>query len=212
MTCEYCKESFSSEKERLEHLLDEHDDELTSHDRDEIKDQLKGLEHEQTTGSLSIDTVPVKPVVAVLLLGAVAYGVVASGLVGFDTGSKDPADGNATVGPTGSTHEHATFAVYLDGERYSFADQHFNEITQEAHIHTSGDATTLHKEATGVTYGYFFDTFGWAVNETCITTHQDQTYCDGENTSLTYKIDGEEIDDLDDYILEDGEHLEIRHG
>lgn len=210
MTCEYCDESFSSEKARIEHILNEHDDELSSHDRDELKDQLKELEDKQG-GSFSMDSIPLKPIAAVLLLGAVMYGVVASGVINFDNSSTNPADGNTTVGALGSTHEHAEFAVYLDGEQYDFTQQHFHEITPEAHIHVDGNANTLHKEATGVTYGYFFDTFGWEINETCITTHEDETYCEDDQHSLEYTIDGEQVDNLHNHILEDGERLEVRH-
>lgn len=213
MTCDHCDEDFDSKRERIVHMLEEHDDELTSHKRDQLERELNDLEEPKTGPSFSMESIPVKPIAGILLFGAVIYGVVASGLVDFNNRSGDLADGeNATIGALGSTHEHAQISIILDGNSYSLNKPHFHEITPEAHIHTDGEPNTLHKEATGVTYGYFLDTWGWEYNETCITTHEDETFCEGGNRSFSFELNGEQIEDPSDHVLEDGERFVIRHG
>ncbi|MFB6158513.1 MAG: hypothetical protein ABEJ95_02515 [Candidatus Nanohalobium sp.] len=45
--CGYCDKDFSEEKERLEHELDEHEEEMSSHDKSDKKSELNKLQQKE---------------------------------------------------------------------------------------------------------------------------------------------------------------------
>lgn len=219
MSCEYCDETFSSRRAEISHVLAEHGDDLTSHERDALKRERNDLSADTETGLF--DRLPVSrslglTVLAVAVLVAGGYGLASTGIVSFQggggasgpTGSAGTGATPASVGPVGSTHEHATFSVVVDGAPIDFGQPRYQ--VQSSHVHfENGDGSTIHSHATGVTIGYALDTLGLGINGTCLTVHAD-TYCESTG-NVTTTVDGQELDNGADHVIRDGETIRIRY-
>ncbi len=206
MECGKCGESFSSEREKLRHLLQEHKEELSSHRRDELKRELNRIGSERSDG---LDF-PARSATLVMLFLAVlggGYAAFTTGAVSFSAGS-DEGGGPVSVGPVGSTHDHASFSVVVEGERVDFSLSRYQLQSQEVHFE-NGDGSTIHKHATGVTVGYALQTLGMGVNETCLETVSD-TYCEPDG-DLTVTVNGGEVEEPAETVIRDGQNIRIEY-
>ena len=62
------------------------------------------------------------------------------------------------AGVLGGEHEHASLLVRIFGDKFSaFANPSYQIKSSWIHFEES-DGTTIHRHASGVTLGYFFDT------------------------------------------------------
>lgn len=203
--CDYCGEEFGSELEQLRHVLDEHREEMSSHDTSKVKKEIRKLERQNDTGA----EFPKKKmgIVLFVLVAVVSagYAMYASDII--TTGSQSTSSSTQHLGPLGSTHEHAQFTVVLDGQRINFAQPRYQLRSQYVHFE-GGDGSTIHKHATGVTIGYSLDTLGMEFNGTCIE-HDAQRYCEGDGSELVIRVNGNEIDDPANHVISDGESIRI---
>ncbi|HEX2068377.1 MAG TPA: hypothetical protein VHF08_06710, partial [Nitrososphaeraceae archaeon] len=61
---------------------------------------------------------------------------------------------NNNYGPVGSAHEHAAFAIKINGQQIDFSQPKYQVQSRLIHVE-GGDGTTLHRHATGVPFGEF---------------------------------------------------------
>ncbi|MDY6769424.1 MAG: hypothetical protein SVU88_00460 [Candidatus Nanohaloarchaea archaeon] len=208
MKCDRCGKPVDSRRAEIEHVLDQHGDALTSHDRDELKRELNQL------GDAGGSRLPATPrtlglaVLAVGLVAAAGYGLTATGLVSFSAGSGGTPTG-AAVGPAGSTHQHAQFSVLVDGEEIDFSRDRYQMQSRKVHFE-AGNGDRIHVHATGVTIGYALDTLGLGINSTCLTVHG-ETYCEDGGGRLSVTVDGSEIEKPASHVIRDGETIRISY-
>ncbi len=212
MGCDHCGETFDSRRAEIDHVLADHGSDLTSHERDALKRERNELP--DTSGSVA-DRLPIGrgTAMAALFLGLAAvvlYGMVSAGVVSFTAGGSPSGTATAptSVGPAGSTHEHATFSVSVAGDRIDFSRQRYQMQANRVHFE-AGDGTTIHKHATGVTIGYALDTLGLGINASCLQVHGD-AYCEPAG-DLAVTVDGSDIDAPTDHVIRDGETIRIRY-
>lgn len=208
MDCEHCEASFTSEKERLEHALDAHRDDMSSHDVDDAKRRLNKLRAEQPSQNNDLLRIAGMAAIALAVLGGGGYLVFQSGLieVSSPTGAVSNGGQNVPLGRPGTTHEHMAFSVTVDGERTDFSQQRYQ--LQSDHLHfEGGDGSTIHKHATGVTIGYTLDTLGMGINASCLEMRDGTTYCEPGDGELSVTAGGEPVNAS--YILQDGVPVEI---
>jgi len=99
----------------------------------------------------------------------------------------------ATYSNPNHTHYHANFAVYINGQRQTFASPtYYQEVTactvsgtiqpeQRAHMHDNINSL-VHVHDDGVTWGQFFENLGWYVGPDFIQTRDGTMYkADGIN-------------------------------
>ncbi len=199
--CDYCDEDFSSKKDRLEHELDEHKDEMTGHEKSDKKSELNKLEQKKQTAEhnkkqkLKYAGISV---VALVLLGGGAFAVYQN------TDLMAPPTTNASIGVGETVHWHAEYDLSVCGE---------NQIIQggplEAHTHGT---STLHMEGVRTsrdeaTLDWIIDQLGGELEENSV---MGKTKCNGEPANLTVKINGEEVENHLDYIPRDGDRVEIK--
>ncbi|HKU50568.1 MAG TPA: hypothetical protein VJP79_11500 [Nitrososphaera sp.] len=141
------------------------------------------------------------PVVAAL----VAVGVAAAVLT-----PKGPSN---SYGPLGSAHEHAVFEVRLDGKAIDFSQSKYQVKSQFIHVE-GGDGTTLHRHATGVPVGAFFQSIGMDIDENnnCFISDDGSRYCDDGAKQLRYFVNGTERDSITDYVLSQNDRILIIYG
>jgi len=198
--CEYCDEDFSGKKERLEHELDKHEDEMTGHEKSDKKSELNKLEQKEQTAKYNkkkkLQYAGIGAVALLLLAGA-GYGVFQAA----DLGSQPVTNESIGVGET--IHWHADYDLSVCGE---------NRIIQggplEAHTHGS---STLHMEGLRetreqATLDWIIDQLGGELEENSVLG---QTQCNGDPANLTVKVNGNEVEDHLEYIPKDGDRVEI---
>lgn len=214
MECDHCDASFSSDRERIEHVLDEHDDAITSHDRDSLKRELNKLEAQgDDSGDMPYRAIGMAALALLAVVGG-GYALSSAGIVNLSLNGNSAASpsGEASLGAPGTTHEHAPFTVRIDGEPIDFSQPQYQVgQTQNRHVHfEGGDGTTIHKHATGVTISYTMETLGMELNQTCLTLDTGEEYCDGENGELTVTAGGEDVDP-ETHVIQEGQSIRITY-
>jgi hypothetical protein len=114
----------------------------------------------------------------------------------------------ATYHHEGTTHYHANFAVFINGQREEFKGaQYYQEVSicsaatgitipqQRAHMHDNiNDIVHVHDHA--VTWGQFFENLGWIVGPNFIQTDTGKTYTANDTDKLHVIINGQDYTDL----------------
>lgn len=201
--CSYCDEEFSSDKEKLEHELEEHTDEMTGHEKSDKKSKLNKLEQKKQTAKhnkkkkLQYAGIGV---LALLVLGGSGFALYQQGALGSMTGA---ATTNESIGVGETIHWHADYEITVCGQ-----DRILQGGPLQAHTHGT---STLHMEGFREsreqgTLDWIIDELGGELEENSILG---QTQCDGEPANLTVSVNGEEVENHLDYIPRDGDRLEL---
>ncbi len=113
-------------------------------------------------------------------------------------------------------HEHADFAVYLDGKKFDFKPAKYqsseeNPLAPDAHLH-DGNGDVIHKHRKGITLGYFFETIGMKLDNQCFVTDNGKQYCDTANKKLKMYVNGKENSTFGNYEFTDLDRILISYG
>lgn len=113
-------------------------------------------------------------------------------------------------------HEHADFAIYLEGEKMDFQDPKYQSSEEKAldpdtHLH-DGVGDVIHKHKKGITLGYFLGTLGLRLDGKCLTTEAGKEYCDTADKPLRLYVNGTPNDTLGNYEFSDLDRLLITYG
>jgi hypothetical protein len=80
-------------------------------------------------------------------------------------------------------------------------------------IHFEGnDGTTIHKHATGVTLGYLFESLGLGLDDQCYEFQDGRSFCTNEDYSLKFFINGEQVNDIRDYEINEDDKILVSYG
>jgi hypothetical protein len=198
--CKYCDKDFSSKKEKLEHELDEHQDEMSSHAKSDKKSELNKLEQQTQTSKHNRKKKLQFAGIGVLLVGLVAGG-------GFwATQNMDfsrNVDESAGVGTP--VHWHADYQITVCGE---------NQVLQGGPVeaHTHGE-TTFHLEGVRTQeqaqLDWIVDSLGGELEENSIMGRDS---CNGESANLTVTANGNEVEDHMNFVPRDGDFIRITYG
>lgn len=199
--CKYCDEDFSSEKEKLRHELDEHEEDMSSHDKSQKKSKLNKLEQKEQTSKHNKKQKLQYGAVGLLLVGLVAGG----GFFAYQNAGSvvGPAQTNASIGVGEPVHWHADYRITVCGDE---------KILQggPTKAHTHGEKT-FHLEGVRnsreeATLDWIVDQLGGQLEENSI---MGQEGCNGEPANLTVKVNGDKIEDHMNYIPRDGDMIRI---
>jgi len=114
-------------------------------------------------------------------------------------------------GALGSEHSHAGILVKIFGDTFEFSGPAFQ--IKSSWIHFEGrDGSTFHKHATGVTLGYLFDTLNIGLDDQCYVFPDGKSYCTQEDYRLNFFINGEQVSDIKDYEIMEGDRILIVYG
>lgn len=211
LTCDHCDREFGSEKERIQHVLGEHNDDINSHTKDQLKRELNSMDTGDEESSFSVQEYT-KPLIGILAVLAVVGGAYASGVLSFSAGSGSAttdADGDVTPGAPGSAHHHAQFDVVIDGQEIDFSQPRYQVgQTQNRYIHfEAGDGQTIHKHATDVTISFALESLGMALEDSCLTLDTGEEYCD-DGGNLTVEANDNAVN-ASRYVIQDGDVIEV---
>jgi hypothetical protein len=198
--CSYCDKDFSSNKEKLEHELDEHEDEMSSHEKSDKKSQLNKLEQKTKTKKHNRkQKIKYGGIAAVLGIMIIGGGFLAA----QDIDNTRPVT-NSSIGVGEPVHWHASYQISVCGE---------NRVPQGGPMlaHTHGE-TRFHLEGVRqskeqATLDWVMDSLGTKFSENSI---YGQTSCNGEPANLTVKANGETLENPEEYIIRDGDNIRIK--
>ena len=189
--CGYCGAEFDDEGAYLDHLRDEHFEELGPIDRRRVDPPSSG--GGLPTGPLAIG--------AVVLFSA-ALVVYVTFFVGSGGG-----DGPRNVG---SVHYHGMMTVVIDGAQVDFSDDayQFRQTGVRAFHYEANDGSEWHVHAEGVTLAWALDSLGFEVTATTVAV-DGTTYDDADpDTTVSVTVNGESVTPSA-YVLREGDDVRI---
>lgn len=165
--CKFCEKKFDSSTEMHIHWGEEHEDELNSHQKEKVKKAEREREEKKKDQKRTYERYAYTgiAVLAVLGLAAGAYMFMPDSAIG----------GTGSIGQAGSSHHHADFAVYVNGDRIDFSQRKYQVRDQRAHVE-GGDGDVVHSHAQGATFEYFMNTVGIQYNATYMQASGEEYY------------------------------------
>ena len=204
--CSECSEEFSSELSKLQHELDEHGEELSSHAKSQKKEKRNKLQQQKQTK----DAVQKKKL-KYMALGVLLTGVVAGGGF-FAAQSMDfSRTTNSSIGVGEPVHWHADYDIEVCGEQ---------RILQGGPIqaHTHGESTFhlegLRNSREQATLDWVVDELGGEFSNKGILGYTEPESCPGSNKTgeMTVEANGKTLEDAENYIVRDGDQITNRYG
>jgi hypothetical protein len=144
------------------------------------------------------------------ILGAI-FAVVGYSIFIFMTAGVDAPGAPDGAGLLGDEHEHASLLVKIFGDKFDFSVPNYQIKSSWIHFEES-DGTTVHRHATGIKLGYLFDGLKIGIDSECFVFPDGRQFCTNEDYSLRYFINHQQIDDIRDYVFEDGDRILILYG
>jgi hypothetical protein len=144
------------------------------------------------------------------ILGAI-FAVVGYSIFIFMTAGVDAPGAPDGAGLLGDEHEHASLLVKIFGDKFDFSVPNYQIKSSWIHFEES-DGTTVHRHASGIKLGYLFDGLKIGIDSECFVFPDGRQFCTNEDYSLRYFINHQQIDDIRDYVFEDGDRILILYG
>ncbi|MDF2769069.1 MAG: hypothetical protein K0S91_1904 [Nitrososphaeraceae archaeon] len=141
----------------------------------------------------------VAAIIAIAVISAVIY-------------STQQAGNNNNYGPVGSAHEHAAFAIKINGKQIDFSQSKYQVQSRLIHVE-GGDGTTLHRHATGVPFAEFLKSVNMNIENGCFTLDDGKQYCNNEdNNKLRFFINGNETESINNYVINPNDRILVIYG
>lgn len=121
----------------------------------------------------------------------------------------------ARYGNLGSAHDHAALMINLNGTTLDLAQQKYMVRSNYIHIESYNgtlDGTTVHKHASNVPIGEFLKSIRMDVSDGCFITDNNQRFCDNNEYKLAFYVNGNETNDIMNYVLNDDDRILITYG
>ena len=144
----------------------------------------------------------------ILVLIALIVGYAGFVFVTSDTNAPGAPPG---AGKLGDEHIHASILVRIFGDKFDFSVPTYQIKSSWIHFEES-DGTTVHRHSSGVELGYLFDTINIGIDNKCYIFPDGRQFCSNEDYSLKYYINHKLVNDVYDYVFEDGDRILITYG
>ena len=144
----------------------------------------------------------------ILALIALIVGYAGFVFVTMDTNAPGAPSG---AGKLGDEHDHASILVRIFGDKFDFSVPTYQIKSSWIHFEES-DGTTVHRHSSGVTLGYLFDSIRIGIDNKCYIFPDGRQFCSNEDYSLKYYINHKLVNDVYDYVFEDGDRILITYG
>jgi hypothetical protein len=115
------------------------------------------------------------------------------------------------AGILGDEHEHASVLVRIFGDKFDFAATTYQIKSSWIHFEES-DGNTVHRHSSGVTLNYLFESLGIGIDEDCYIFGDGRQFCTNEDYSLKYFINGDRVNSINDYVVQNDDRILISYG
>ena len=106
-------------------------------------------------------------------------------------------------------HEHADFKVFINNQEIDFSQEKYMLRANDVHVENM-KGNEIHKHASGITLGYFFNTLGIEFNENCFVIERE--YCNDDNNELKLYVNNLRNYEYDSYEISDNDKILISYG
>jgi len=144
------------------------------------------------------------PIVAAAIAVAVVSGLMYSA-------RQQQSSNNNNYGPVGSAHEHAAFAIKINGKQIDFSQPKYQLQSRLIHVE-GGDGTTLHRHATGVPFQEFLKSVNMNIMNGCFASDDGKQYCNNAENKLRFFINGNETDSVNNYVINPNDRILVIYG
>ena len=127
------------------------------------------------------------------------------------TTTQQQSSNNNNYGPVGSAHEHAAFAIKINGTQIDFSQPKYQVQSRLIHVE-GGDGTTLHRHATDVPVDEFLKSVKMNIENGCFVLDDGKQYCNNEENKLRFFINGNETDSINNYVINPNDRILIIYG
>ena len=115
------------------------------------------------------------------------------------------------IGPLGSQHICADFAVYINGKPYFFNNSYF--INKNAYINIQPPYfSVIQMHATNVPLDIFFKSIKWKISNNCLILHTGEKYCNNKTHTLRFYVNGKRVKDISSYVFKNLDKILIVYG
>ncbi|MBI4894701.1 MAG: hypothetical protein HY833_03125 [Candidatus Aenigmarchaeota archaeon] len=226
--CDHCEKVFEHTVALQQHVRDKHlqpqPEAATAVPAAQPPHQEKKPEnrahHPGGKVKIKINNTVLYAVIAVLVVGAGGYGAYAYMSSQPAPPSQDsavPATG-APLGQLGSTHIHADFQIYLDGDQITPLERRYYVRGPYMHVETGpGEGVVIHMHATNSPLSIFFRSLGMSLNSECFRLDNGKDYCNSGTKTLKMFVkkefgDWEENRQFHTYIFQNHDRILITYG
>mgnify|MGYP001161263620 FL=1 len=115
------------------------------------------------------------------------------------------------AGKLGDEHVHASMLVRIFGDKFDFSAPSYQVKSAWIHFESS-DGETIHRHASGTTFGYLFENMGMIINAECFIFPDGRQFCTNEDYSLKYYVNHQAVSDINNYVLKDQDRILISYG
>ena len=117
----------------------------------------------------------------------------------------------SNIGFLGSTHTHADFAIYVEGEIIDFSDVEYQVRANSVHVEDN-EGDVLHVHATGITMAHFLRSLDMDLTAECLTLEDGTELCNDKEKSLKFYVNGKENNEYGSYIMQDLDKILVSYG
>ena len=147
-----------------------------------------------------------------LIIIPIAVAVIAIAVVSAVMYSTQQHSGNnSNYGAVGSAHEHAAFAIKINGKQIDFSQPKYQLQSRLIHVE-GGDGTTLHRHATGVPFQEFLKSVNMNIMNGCFASDDGKQYCNNAENKLRFFINGNETDSVNNYVINPNDRILVIYG
>lgn len=220
--CDHCEKVFEHTSALQQHVRDKHVQPQQEATPVATQPQPeKKPEHHAPQGKvkLKVNKNILYAAIAILVIGAASYGAYAY-MSAQPAPSQEPTASTpgAPLGKLGSTHIHADFQVYLDGEKITPLERRYYVKGPYMHVESGpGEGEVIHMHATNAPLSIFFRSLGMNFNSECFRLDNGRDYCSAGNKTLKMFVkhesgDWEESRQFHTYIFQDHDKILITYG
>lgn len=113
-------------------------------------------------------------------------------------------------------HKHADIAIYVNNRKIDLSKEKFQSSEDDRkhkHSHHHDNVgNIIHQHKSGITLGEHFKSLGMKFTDECLKLANGQEYCNNENNSLKFFVNGERNTEYGDYVFKDLDRILISYG
>ena len=147
---------------------------------------------------------------AVGILSAIGV-IVAFACVEFITSGNNVPGAPENAGRLGDEHIHASLLVKIFGDKFDFSTPNYQIQTSWIHFENS-DGDTIHRHSSGVELEFMFNSMKIALDDKCFVFPDGRQFCTNEDYSLKFYVNGQKVDDIRYYVVQEDDRILISYG
>ena len=108
-------------------------------------------------------------------------------------------------------HIHASMLVSIFGDKFDFTSPNYQVKTSWIHFENQ-DGDTIHRHSSGVELEFLFNSMNIAIDNQCFIFPDGRQFCSNDDYSLKFYVNQQKVEDLRNYIVEEGDRILISYG